>query len=326
MLCIKNRVCLKSVSALLLSLSLSMGSSAQTTGIETRKNTADHHQCLQPSVAHSRFSHSEQSIFQYTYQSNPELYVDVILPSMTVVDARQRSSSVSNPRIDINQALMIPYDQLKTKSYLKNKPLLLVGNGVNTLPLEIEVDKLLKQGFSNIKILKGGITRLLGTPWLDPSVSVLDVLSINARQLLALSYQDVSYSESVNKNNPLPTSRKLILVNLETEAIESYEQDDGHITVLHTPYEQGKSFALQLKNKISHTSSATANATIVLVHKNPEVYRSIYRYFDADDAMRETVNSRLWFLKGGYQVLQQTQRNIALAQASRSKVRVECRI
>lgn len=75
------------------------------------------------------------------------------LSSYQLVDIR----SASTPLTQIANAWQIPVTELRTKSFLKNKPLLLLGEGFSRAQAANDCDLLKKAGFQQTKILIGGV-------------------------------------------------------------------------------------------------------------------------------------------------------------------------
>lgn len=67
-----------------------------------------------------------------------------------LVDIRKNSD------FQIEQAWIIPADELKHKAFLKNRPLLLLSDGFSRVSLASDCALLKKAGFTNIKMLIGG--------------------------------------------------------------------------------------------------------------------------------------------------------------------------
>lgn len=68
-----------------------------------------------------------------------------------LVDIRQ------SPEISVFNAWAIPFDELKHKSFLKTRPLLLLGDGFSRVDAARQCAALKKKGFQNTKILVGGV-------------------------------------------------------------------------------------------------------------------------------------------------------------------------
>lgn len=61
-----------------------------------------------------------------------------------------------DPDFQIEQAWVIPTDELKHKTFLINRPLLLLGDGFSRVSLASDCALLKKAGFANVKMLIGG--------------------------------------------------------------------------------------------------------------------------------------------------------------------------
>lgn len=61
-----------------------------------------------------------------------------------------------NPDFQIEQAWIIPTDELKHKAFLINRPLLLLSDGFSRVSLASDCALLKKAGFTNVKMLIGG--------------------------------------------------------------------------------------------------------------------------------------------------------------------------
>ena len=61
-----------------------------------------------------------------------------------------------SPDFQIEQAWVIPMDELKHKTFLINRPLLLLGDGFSRVSLASDCALLKKAGFTNVKMLIGG--------------------------------------------------------------------------------------------------------------------------------------------------------------------------
>ena len=109
-----------------------------------------------------------------------------VLPQLdqyTVVDVRAGAVSKQFP---VTNTLAIPSPFLTTKAYLKNTPLLLVGDSFSRAQVSSLCVKLKSNGFQQVYALSGGVDTLLSLPQGHfSSVSVQKTSELNARQLVS---------------------------------------------------------------------------------------------------------------------------------------------
>ncbi|ODS24336.1 hypothetical protein AB835_04005 [Candidatus Endobugula sertula] len=230
----------------------------------------------------------------------PSLYIKKIQKYHVLVDVREQRVDRPPIQIYIKNSLKIPGRLLKTKTYLKNKSLVLIDDGFNHYNLEQEVKQLQTLGFSDIKIFSDGIAGLVGKGYLqgEPS-SIFQLRLISAEKLLEFS---------LDVNNTL-------FINLEDG--NAVFEELG-LSYLHIPYSQDRTFLLQLHNNISHAVAENKNLRLVLSHRQFAIYREIIA-----SKKLEGMNS-LWYVQGGSNALSLMKNNIASIETARTKVKVSC--
>lgn len=264
-----------------------------------RQTTANEHQCLDSSSTAKRLA-LDTFMTSPNNELNPSFYVDEIEKYHTLVDVREQRADKPSMQVHIKNGLKIPIHLLKTKTYLKNKSLVVIDDGFNHSNLEQQVRQLHALGFFDVKILSDGVAGLAGTGYLEgePS-SIFRLRLVSAEKLFDLS---------LDVNN-------MLFVNLENDNT-AFEVIGLHY--LHLPYSHDRLFLLQLYNKISHEIAENENLRVVLSHQQYSIYREII----ASEKLEGV--SDLWYVKGGSNALSLMQNKIAGIEAARTKVKVSC--
>lgn len=117
------------------------------------------------------------------------------IKSYQLVDIRK------NPDFQIDQAWIIPPEELKHKDFLINRPLLLLGDGFSRVSLASDCALLKKAGFTNVKMLIGGAPL-----WRQTSVKTKHPItpqSVSARNLITEYFNGrvsiISASEKISE-------------------------------------------------------------------------------------------------------------------------------
>jgi len=106
---------------------------------------------------------------------------DYLANKILLLDVRDKSEY---EEFRIPRAVHVPLHQLKYKSYLKKKSLVLVGSGKQYKTLEQTFSDLQEEGFEDISILDGGIRA-----WFE-TMGLVDGKKSEARRLNLLSVKD----------------------------------------------------------------------------------------------------------------------------------------
>jgi rhodanese-related sulfurtransferase len=260
------------------------------------------HQCIDTSITAKRSIASSLPLaMSEDYRSDRSLYVEDVHAQAVLVDVREdRFDSPSVP-LHINNGLKIPRHLLKTKSYLKNEMLILVGDGLDGQFLEREVESLQKAEFENVKILEGGMPALpKKNRFLREGFSEFDLHLISAERLFGLSI--------ANANN-------FVFIDMNKEM--SFF-DGIPMAVQHVPYSKHRQFILQLHNKITYERANSPLIKVVFIHKQERVYKEIF----SDERLSSFPN--IWFMQGGEKALSKAHENRLSADIARNRVKVSC--
>jgi len=94
-----------------------------------------------------------------TIQQHCIVTVDSIIKPQSFIYVDVRNELIFN-KVHISNSINIPLSLIKTKTFLKNKTTILVGNGWNEQSLIDECISLKNNGFKSVKVLAGGIVSL----------------------------------------------------------------------------------------------------------------------------------------------------------------------
>jgi rhodanese-related sulfurtransferase len=136
------------------------------------------------------------------------------LPSLQLIDTRQ-SRPVHNK--NTKDAWLIPITELKNKSFLQKKSLLLIGDGFSRVSAARDCAELKKIGFISTKILLGGIDT-----WIDFKKERGEP----SRVLSEVSSQELLF-EYFNGQVVLIATSKVVAERLETLGITKFQTVDA---------------------------------------------------------------------------------------------------
>jgi len=228
-------------------------------------------------------------------------YVDAIAPKSVLVDVRRVDASNQALPVTINGALKMALNQLKVKSYLKDKQLVLIGDGLDDYFLEKEIEKLTTLGFSNVKILEYGIVSLIGTGQLQGNiVSSLYLRTSNSERLVAAS---------------LGADSNYLFLNIG-EASDVYEKLG--LDSVHVPFDNTDDFYTKLYAEAMKGFEKDVSSRVVLVHDDSKIYGQL----SGSDKMFDMLG--LWFMDGGNQGLVKLQEKLAILSKEKSRNQIVC--
>ena len=236
-----------------------------------------------------------------SFKPKPSRYVDSYTKVDVLVDVRSRFAGEANSSVRIKKALQIPLYSLKTKTYLKNKRVVLIGTGLDDYFLEQEITKLQKQGFRSLKIMRFGITALLGSNSVIGSSEVsLKLKTASAQDIVSASLghgQDFLFI-NVGQSNPVYTT-----LGLESISV---------------PFVNEKGFYEELYSLTEQRFKTNDLVRIVIVHDDPEVYRTIFQSKNMFDMQG------LIFIEGGNTALVGLQKQLTQTYALSQKIKRSC--
>lgn len=228
-------------------------------------------------------------------------YVDKVAPKDILIDVRNTDTNRHAIPVMISGALKIPLSQLKVKNYLKNKKLILVGDGLDNYFLEKEIDKLDSLGFSSVKILEYGIVSLIGGGQLQGGVvSSMQLRTSSSERLVAAS---------------IGADNHYLFLNIG-EANDVYET--LNLNSVHIPFENSDAFYTNLYAEAMKGFEKDASSRVVLVHNDKAVYNQLMNSGKMFDMLG------LWFMHDGNQGLVQLQEKLAYVAAGTKRKRITC--
>ncbi len=260
------------------------------------------YQCLAEPKS-QRLLHQSIAGVPNSFKPRPSRYVDSYTSVDVLVDVRERfeitdseSSSVS-----IKKALKIPLYSLKSKTYLKNKRVILIGTGLDDFFLEQEINKLQAQGFRTLKIMRFGIAGLLGSDRLiGPAEASLKFRTASAQDVVSASIGHGQDFLFVNLGKASTTYNVL--------GLESVDM----------PFINKQDFYKKLYSLATQRFEQNDLVRIVLVHDDPLVYRTIFQSEDMFNMQG------LLFLDGGVSALSDLQEQLAKTAALSQKIKRSC--
>ena len=170
-------------------------------------------------------------------------------PGTVLVDTR---SAVDFAEFHIEGAMNISATELRSKSFLRDKSVVLIGNGKAEREQYIECRRLKSTGFRKVNVLRGGMPA-----WLASGYSVLGQ-SPNLAQLTTLTPSEL-WTESQFAAN-------LVLVTASQKTLQK------HITrSLLIPDEWPKTVQAMVKQRSGHSKSGALAAVILVAGKEADV-------------------------------------------------------
>lgn len=199
---------------------------------------------------------------------------------LALIDLRSASS---RRELRIPGALDYPLYALKTKSYLKNRAVLLSGDGFHRLELERGCLELRQKGFKEVKVLKGGIQR-----WAAAGGRVEGPKKVLS-EVQTLSAADV-YTEMAG--------RGLLLIDVSKEAAPPVIT--GASRYVHLSLTEPLSqFSEQLAKRLAQELKGTTDTSIVLFNDSSRA-EEVHTLEALISALK---TQDIWLLKGGRQSL-----------------------
>ena len=244
-----------------------------------------------------------QSVAGVPTSFKPKLsrYVNSYTPVDVLVDVRSEFTGKTGSFIRIKKALNIPLYSLKTKTYLKNKRVILIGTGLDDFFLEQEITKLQQLGFRSLKIMRFGITALLGSDRLVGSKTT-------SLKLKTASAQDV-VSASIGQG------QSFLFINLDKQS-DVYRAMG--LKSLRIPFSNESSFYKNLYALAQKEYKKNDLVRIVLVHDDPSVYQTVFHSKHMFDMQG------LLFVEGGNAALLRLQKQLAQTTALSQKIKRSC--
>ena len=262
------------------------------------------HICVDESVTKKRFYSSIAGI-PHDYQSDQSKYVLKARSTDTLIDVREQRFDRPLIKTRINGALRIPLNQIKTKSYLMEESLLLVGDGLDGYFLEKAVDELQQKGFKHVKILEHGIVGFQNDErLLSDGMSAFSLKVASAERLIGAAIGDKDGSNPAFRFINLSQSHS-IFSDLGVES-EKYQFQ---------PYQI---FYKSLRSKVDDIIKSNSRAKVVIVHDDESIYRDIFL------THQSFKKPNVWFMQGGNGALTELQQKIHRTAVARNKVVISC--
>ena len=161
-----------------------------------KKSVTEELQCVQTSIDDTDTSAAtSQHRLPSCYLDINSLKAFVENPASIVIDIR---SSKAYTEAHIPAAINLSVSEIKTKSYLKERPVLIYSSGKYDASIEELCFSLKRHGFKNIKILSGGIVS-----WIKhASTEKASVSNIDFQSMLSLSALEL-FSETLSDGSLL---------------------------------------------------------------------------------------------------------------------------
>ena len=265
----------------------------------------DAYQCVNPAAITDRLALLNNSAAPDDYRPDPSLYTRTIASSATVI-AIEKDYALKD-FVPTQGALSMPPYAIKTKTYLRNKPLVLVGTGLDNYALEKLVNELNQQGFVSVKILTGGIAALHKRQDFSSAQSGYFLHRHTAEALIRTATQTPYHRKNflfVNITGDKNTTHALQQLNLNT------------LDILHDNEDQR--FPLLLQNRVLSAVNEDFTMHVVLIHDDERVYQTLYR------SGKLSALKNLWFMQNGAAGLRKRQQQIAHASTAVRKAGVSC--
>lgn len=228
-------------------------------------------------------------------------YVDSYTSVDVLVDVRERFETLKQPEIQLKKALRIPLYSLRTKHYLKDKRVILVGTGFDDFLLEQEITKLQKLGFRSLKIMRFGIAAFLDTDQLKKSPRT------------SLKIRTASAQEVIGGH--LGHEQDFLFINLD-------ESNDVFnilgVESIDLPFNDNKEFYKKMFLLANEKFDVNNHIRLILVHDDPSVYRVISQSKYMFDM------SGLFFVEGGNSALSDLQKDLAKTAILSQKIKRQC--
>ena len=225
-------------------------------------------------------------------------YISKVISSDTLIDVRSPTDIQKQPIAD---TIIIPAFSIKTRNYLKNKRLILVGDGLDYFLLEKVVSELEKARFKSVKILQHGVNALL-TNNKEKPYSLKPWQLVNSNKIIPASIQQLDDYLYVNLNES-----SLIYQTMNLKYIDR-------------PFKNSHKYIADLASFITDSLAHNQNTRIVLVHEDLDVYRTLLSSTQADIFS----NLNIWYLKGGNQSLERYHQQLVTKLSTANKVKRTC--
>ena len=234
---------------------------------------------------------------------NDSFYVSKVPDDAVLIDVRVEDLTKNKAIVRPKKALHIPLNLIKAKTYLKDKPVVLMGHGWDDYRLGYELDNLRQRGFKSVKILKHGVLSIIhdysAFPYLESTFShhIVPVKEIFSTALLENNKDSFLFINS-GKLNPI------------------YERFGLQFVDIHNS--NNELFYAALKKQIEHFSQGNKELQVVIVHQDPNYYEQIY------NKVKSIKDVKFWFAEGGYAAVFALNKKVAATVVALNRVEVLC--
>ena len=234
---------------------------------------------------------------------NEKLYVTNVSEEDYLIDTRVDPLHQTKKIVRPKNAIIIPLNQIKTKTYLKDKNIVLMGHGWDDYRLGYELDSLKTRGFQSVKILQYGVLSIVNDYSLFPYLK-------SQVPLHKVSVDEI-FSSALLENN----KGSFLFINLgqRNSVFDKYG-----LQSIHTPFKENSLFYHDLARKIDFFKDRKNKLQIVISHDDVAIYEKIFKKIKKD----RDVN--YWFVNGGNKAIFTLNKKISAAIIDRSKVVVSC--
>lgn len=260
-------------------------------------------QCVVGAPSSERLAISSIAGVPASFKPRRSRYVKEISRSHVVIDVRRQEYGKQNHRISIAGALIMGLHEVKAKQYLKNKRLVLVGDGLDDYFIEKEIGLLELAGFNSVKILEYGIPALIETGKLSGDV----VTSFSLRVASAEKLLGGAIGSGETQN--------FVFVNLGDP---NAHYSDLQLRHLDMPFDGSDGFYRDLYAYVETEVEKNKNLRIVFVHDNPNSYNQLIRSPKMFDMLG------LWFMKGGNVALAKLNQKLEQTLIASQSTKVAC--
>ncbi len=195
------------------------------------------------------------------------------LSSFQIIDTRSHASSTEKISKD---AWIMPVSELKNKSFLLHKPLLLIGDGFSRANAANDCAILKKVGFQNVKILVGGV---------DVWSSVQTTANQHNEMIGAVSAQQLIF-EYFNNRVSIVTTSNIVSSQLTAMGVTKFYSMENNDQKL---------------SDIVLTKSSNGFDPVVIVSENgnyhpkmPIKFHNLYQLAGGVGALRQQLEGNLW--------------------------------
>ena len=260
-------------------------------------------QCVDSSTTYKRMLLSSVNK-KRSIQVDDKFFVNKVSEGDVLIDTRVESIDQQQILLRAKSALMIPLNQIKTKSYLKEEKVVLMGHGWDDYQLGYELDNLKKRGFKFVRILKHGVLSIVDNYLIFPYIeSKLPLHKVSADKILATALMENDLSSFLFMN-----------LGQKHAVFEKYGLQSAHF-----PYNEYDGFYQSLKQEVEQYIGSHEKLQVVITHDDPTIYS---KFFDATKTIK---NTNFWFINSGNKAVFALNKKIAASIIARNKVNVSCR-